>query len=62
MASQNRASGGDSYHVNLLERPFTANSMIYHPEIDINKVELSKDNTFYYFSIYLNNVAAETNT
>lgn len=47
-------SGGDDFIANLFERPFTAGDMIYQPDVDINKTEMSEDATFYYVTIYLN--------
>lgn len=57
--SSNTASGdyvtaGDDYVANLYERPFTENEMIYRPDVDINKTEMSEDSMFYYVTIYLN--------
>lgn len=59
-ASQNRANGGENYNQNLLERSFTAQDMTYRPDVDLNKVELSDDDTFYYFMLHLNGVHTET--
>jgi hypothetical protein len=61
-ASQNRANGGDSLGVNLLERPFTAQDMTYRQDVDLGKVEISQDNTFYYFLLHLNGVHSESGT
>ena len=36
--------------------------MIYHPDVDLTKVEISYDNTFYYISIYLSDVNPTNNT
>ena len=47
-------TGGDDFVANLFERPFTESEMVYRPDIDINKTEISSDNTFYYVTIYLN--------
>ena len=60
-AGQKRANGGDNLSVNLLERSFTAQEMDYRPDIDLGRVELSQDNTFYYFILHLNGVQSETN-
>lgn len=59
-ASQNRANGGDSLGVNLLERPFTTQDMTYRPDTDLGRVEISRDDTFYYFLLHLNGVHTET--
>ena len=59
-ASQKRANGGDFLSQNLLERPFTANEMVYRPDVDLVRVELSEDNTFYYFMLHLSDVNKDT--
>ncbi len=59
-ADENRAPGGDDYYNNELERPFTANEMVYHPDIDIQKAEIASDDDFFYFSIYLKDVNSDT--
>ena len=55
-ASQNRANGGDYLNQNLLERSFTAQEMTYRPDVDLGRVEISQDNTFYYFVLHLDGV------
>lgn len=45
---------GDDFVANLFERPFTEGDMIYRPDVDINKTEMSEDGTFFYVTIYLN--------
>jgi len=60
-ASQKRANGGDFLSQNLLERPFTANEMEYRPDVDLVRVELSQDDTFYYFLLHLSGVNKDTN-
>lgn len=50
-AGQKRAYGGDYLSQNLLERPFTAGEMVYRPDVDLERVELSQDPTFYYFML-----------
>lgn len=52
-ASQNRAPYGDSYDLNLFERPFTQNSMVYIPALDINTFSLSQDDTWFYVSMQM---------
>ena len=47
-------TGGDDFVANLFERPFTESEMVYRPDVDINKTEISSDNTFYYVTIFLN--------
>ncbi len=59
-ASQKRAPGGDIFNQNLLERPFTAEEMRYRPDVDLVRVELSQDATFYYFLLHLSSVNPET--
>ncbi len=53
-ASLGYVNGGDDFVANLFERPFTETDMVYRPDIDINKTEMSEDNNFYYVTIYLN--------
>ncbi len=60
MAQQKKAPGGDDYYKNLFERPFTENDMLYHPDIDIQKSEISSDPNFFYFSIYLEGANLES--
>ena len=59
-ASQNRANGGDYLNQNLLERPFTTQDMTYRHDVDLGKVEISQDNTFYYFLLHLNGVNSQS--
>jgi len=51
-AAQKRAPYGDSYKINLFERPFMQD-MTYIPDMDIVSYNLSKDEKFYYVSIQL---------
>ncbi len=51
-AAQKRAPYGDSYKINLFERPFTQD-MTYVPDLDIISYNLSQDEKFYYVSIQL---------
>ena len=60
-AGQKRANGGDYLNQNLLERPFTAGEMVYRPDVDLVRVEISQDQTFYYFMLHLSGVNSETN-
>lgn len=48
------ANRGDDFVANLFERPFTETEMVYRPDVDINKTEMSEDDTFYYVTVYLN--------
>jgi hypothetical protein len=50
-ASENRAPYGDSYNINLFERPFTQTVMNYLPELDIVTFRLTQDSDWYYVSI-----------
>ena len=61
-AAQKRANGGDDLSINLLERPFSAEAMDYRPDIDLIRVELSHNPTFYYFSLHLSGVNPATST
>jgi len=51
-ATEQRAPYGDSYDINLLERPFLED-MSYVADLDIASYNLSKDEKFYYVSIEL---------
>lgn len=51
-APEQRAPYGDSYDINRLERPFTA-EMTYLPDIDIASFSISAEGDFYYVSIEL---------
>ncbi len=53
-APENRAPYGDSYNINLFERPFTQTTMTYIPALDINIFRLSQDATWYYVTLQLN--------
>lgn len=53
-ANAGYVTGGDDFVANLFERPFTETDMVYRPDVDINKTEISSDNTFYYVTLYLN--------
>jgi hypothetical protein len=51
--AENRAPYGDSYNINLFERPFTTTVMNYLPEVDITTFSLSQDATWDYVSFDL---------
>jgi len=51
-AAEQRAPYGDSYDINLFERPFLQD-MSYLPDLDIANFSLSMDEKFYYVSIAL---------
>ena len=50
---EHRAPYGDSYNINLFERPFTRTEMTYLPALDIVTFRLSEDATWYYVSLDL---------
>lgn len=51
--AQHHATGGDSYNINLFERPFTQSDMTYVPNLDITTFQLSTDSTWYYVFVGL---------
>ncbi len=51
-AAEKRAPYGDSYKINLFERPFLQD-MTYVPDLDIANFNLSMDDKFYYVSVGL---------
>ena len=59
-ASQKRAYGGDVLSQNLLERPFTSEDMVFRPDVDLGRVEISQGNTFYYFMLHLEGLNPDT--
>jgi hypothetical protein len=48
-----RAAAGDNFNRNRLERPFTAAGMEYRADLDIVRVEISANDTWYFFTIVL---------
>lgn len=56
VASEKRAYGGDSFSINLFERPFTSIEMVYHPDVDLVRVEISSDANFFYFNLHLSSI------
>jgi hypothetical protein len=50
---EHRAPYGDSYNINLFERPFTQTVMNYLPQLDISTFRLSEDATWFYVSLDL---------
>lgn len=60
-SSSGSVTGGDDFVANLFERPFTENDMIYRPDIDITKAEMSEDNNFYYLTLYLHDTDPDGN-
>ena len=53
-APENRAPYGDSYNLNLFERPFSQTTMTYIPALDINTFSLSQDTNWYYITLHVN--------
>ena len=52
-ASEHKVTSGDNVLNGLYERPFTAEEMIYQPDLDIVTVDQAQDDLFYYFTIRL---------
>lgn len=52
-ANQGGVTFGDSFQSGRYERPFSAGTMEYKPELDITSAELSFDDEFYYFAVHL---------
>jgi hypothetical protein len=52
-APEHRAPYGDSYNINLFERPFTQTDMNYLPQLDLLTFQLGEDDTWYYASLDL---------
>ncbi len=50
---EKRAVAGDNFQKNLYERPFTAEEMVYHPDLDIITVDFADGGDFFYFTIRL---------
>jgi hypothetical protein len=50
-AASKSAAGGDDYYDNKYERPFSQTDMVYYPDLDILKAEISHDDNFFYISI-----------
>jgi hypothetical protein len=49
-ADQKKAIGGDEYHNNRWERPFTSEEMEYLSDVDLKKVELKIEGTWVYIT------------
>jgi hypothetical protein len=61
-APQHRPKGGDNFDLNLLERPFNANTQDkYYPSIDIQQASLSIGNPWIYTAILLKGPDSNTN-
>jgi len=50
-AASKSAAGGDDYYSNKYERPFSQTDMVYYPDLDILKAEISHDANFFYITI-----------
>ncbi|NPV86626.1 MAG: hypothetical protein HPY45_11540 [Anaerolineae bacterium] len=61
-ADKKAINAGDSLEIGLLERPFTANDMLYLPHLDIQKAEIVSDEKFIYITIYLRDYLPDTAT
>jgi len=48
-----RAIAGDNFNRNRLERPFLAADMSYRPDLDLIRVDISLDDTWFYFTLTL---------
>jgi hypothetical protein len=53
---------GDDFNTNLYERPLTSNVMQPRYDLDLQKITMSTDNTFFYFSLNLKDVNIGTKT
>jgi hypothetical protein len=58
-AAEKRARAGELFNVNLLERPFTANDMVYYPDLDIQKVVLNQTSDWIYVVISIKGPSPE---
>jgi hypothetical protein len=53
-ASQRRTTAGESFPIDLFERPFNAETMdVYFPDLDIKRARLSMDGTWIFVTIQL---------
>lgn len=50
-AGQNRASRGENFAVNLFERPFSAEGMVYYPDLDIIYTTFNRSGDWMYVEI-----------
>lgn len=57
-ASLKYAGNGDAFPINRFERPFTKQEMVYLDYIDILKFGMSKDATWYYGSVTIENLGS----
>ena len=61
-AASKSAGGGDDFYDNKYERPFSQNEMVYLPDLDIQKAEISHDDNFYYISITVKGLNPTSNS
>ena len=52
-ASEKRVLSGDKFLESLYERPFTAQEMVYQPDLDIKTVDFGADDDYFYITIRL---------
>jgi hypothetical protein len=52
-AGEQRARAGEFFNANFFERPFTANDMVYFPDLDIQKAVLNRTSDWVYVVISL---------
>lgn len=50
-AGQNRANRGENFSMNLFERPFTSEAMVYYPDLDIVYTTLNRSGDWIYVEI-----------
>ena len=56
LTSYLKMAWGDSLRLGILERPYSQTEMKYHAETDLVGIMVSEDDTYYYFSLELNDV------
>ncbi|MEA5077951.1 MAG: hypothetical protein VB013_05225 [Anaerolineaceae bacterium] len=54
------AFNSDLFGTGLYERPYTEINMVYHGDVDLQKVTLSTDSTFFYFDLTLKDINPDT--
>jgi hypothetical protein len=59
-ASEKRVLSGDNFNNNLFERPFSSLEMVYQPDLDIQTVDFSEDDQFFFFTIRLYDLHPDT--
>lgn len=58
-AGENRARAGEFFNINFFERPFTANDMVYYPDLDIQRAVLNRTSDWVYVVISLKGPSPE---